>query len=130
MKPEDFKKYKVFFESSKSSISKDLNSKTYSFDIRFWSLFNFDIRFEGLRLIPSKTAVRELQKHELTLNYCKFILENGYSYRRRKSNIIEKCLDKEDRTYVVVAAKSFSYFHNEEVNLIIHIGKISRKVRK
>ena len=85
-----------------------------------------DIRFEGLRLIPSRTAVRELQKHRLTLNYCKFILENGYEYRKRKENTTERCLDRGDKTYTVVAVKSFSYFHNEDVYLITHVGKTRR----
>ena len=90
----------------------------------------FDVRYNGLRLIPSKTAGRELLKYGFMLEDCKEILEQGYSPRKRKKGTIEKWMDYGKKTYNVVAVKSFNYLYNEEVYLVIHLGEFTKKKLK
>ena len=88
----------------------------------------FDIRYNGLRLVPSKSAMREMIKLGLDLIDCKEILENGNPAPRKRSiGTEEKWLSKGVKTYNVVVVRSFNCFHNEEVQLITHIGKFGRK---
>lgn len=90
----------------------------------------FDVRYQGLRLIPSKTAGRELLKYGFMIEDCKEILEKGYSPRKRKKDTIEKWIDYSNKTYNVVVVKSFNYFYNEEVYLITHFGEFTKKKLK
>ena len=88
----------------------------------------FNVRYNNLTLIPSNAAINELLKHGLMLSDCKEILEHGYSApRKRKRGIEEKWLDKGNKTYNVVIARSFNFWYNEHVWLIIHVGRFSRK---
>lgn len=50
----------------------------------------FDVRYKGLRLIPSKTAGRELIKYGFMIEDCKEILEKGYSPRKRGKETIHR----------------------------------------
>lgn len=87
----------------------------------------FDVRYKELRLIPSKSAMRELVEYGLRLDDCRQILEEGYEApRRRAEGTEEKWIDKGGKTYSVVIVKSFNYFYDEEVYLIIHVGKFGR----
>lgn len=90
----------------------------------------FDVRYKGLRLIPSKTAGRELIKYGFMIEDCKEILEKGYSPRKRAKDTIEKWMDYGNKTYNVVVVKSFNYLYNEEVYLIIHFGEFTKKKLK
>ena len=88
----------------------------------------FEVKFKGLRLIPSKSASDELIKLGLMLYDCKNMLEKGYiSPRKRAENTEEIWHDKGDKTYNIVIVKSFNYFYNEEVYLITHIGKFAKR---
>jgi hypothetical protein len=87
----------------------------------------FDARYKGLKLIPSKSAARELIKHGLILADCQEILENGYEPRKRAKDTIEKWMDFGNETYNVVIVKSYNYFYKEEVYLIKHVGKFGKK---
>ena len=87
----------------------------------------FDVRYKGFRLIPSKSAARELLKHGLMIADCEEILENGYEPRKRGKDTIEKWMDFGNKTYNVVVLKSFNYFYNEDVYLIKHMGKFTKK---
>jgi hypothetical protein len=87
----------------------------------------FDVRYEGLRLIPSRSAARELAKYGFMIADCKEILEKGYSPRKREKNTTEKWMDYGNKTYNVVIVKSFNYMYNEDVYLIIHFGKFTKK---
>ena len=85
-------------------------------------------RYEGLRLIPSKSAMRELMKYGSTLENCKDILEEGYPVpRRRAKGTIEQWLDRGDKTYNVVVVNSYNYFYGENVYLVTHFGCFSRR---
>jgi len=88
----------------------------------------YDIRYRGLRLIPTKAAAYELSKLKLRINDCKGILEKGYSpTRRRAKNTEEKWFDKGKKIYNVVIVRSFNYLYNEEVWLIKHVGEFTKK---
>ena len=90
----------------------------------------FDVRYKDFRLIPSKTAARELTKYGFMIYDCREILEKGYSPRKRKQGTIEKWMDVGNKTYNVVVVKSFNYFYNEEVYLITHFGGFTKKKLK
>lgn len=87
----------------------------------------FEIRYNGLRLIPSKTAGRELIEYGFMIEDCKEILEKGYSPRKRKKNTIERWMDYGGKTYNVVVVKSFNFLYNEDVYLITHFGEFTKK---
>lgn len=87
----------------------------------------FYLRYKGLRLIPSKSAGIELIKYGLMVEDCKDILERGYEPRKRGKDTIEKWFDKGNKTYNVVVVKSYNYLYNEEVYLIKHVGKFTKK---
>ena len=108
------------------SKTKDFYSTTYSKDIL--SEHSLDVRYEGLRLIPSKSAADEMTKFSFAAVDCKEILERGYpAPRKRAKDTEEKWLDKKNKTYNVVVVKSFNYFYNEEVYLITHVGRFSKR---
>lgn len=87
----------------------------------------FNVRYKGLRLIPSKSASDELLKHGLMLQDCKEILESGYDApRKRARDTEEKWLDRGTKTYNVVIVKSFNSMYNEDVWLIIHLGRFTK----
>jgi hypothetical protein len=92
----------------------------------------FDVRYKGLRLIPSKSAGREragreLLQYGLMIADCKEFLENGYEPRKRGKDTIEKWMDFGDKTYNVVIVKSYNYMYQEDVYLIKHVGKFTKK---
>ena len=87
----------------------------------------FSLRYQKLRLIPSKTAAEEMLKYGLMIGDCKHILEDGYDApRKRAKETEEKWLDKGNKTYNVVVVKSFNFMYNEDVWLITHVGKFTR----
>ncbi|MBW2990613.1 hypothetical protein KY348_02820 [Candidatus Woesearchaeota archaeon] len=87
----------------------------------------FNIRYKKIRLIPSKSAARELLKYGLTIEDCKEILESGYAPRKRGKDTIEKWMDSGNDTYNVVIVKSYNYLYQEDVYLIKHVGKFTKK---
>lgn len=87
----------------------------------------FDIRYKGARLIPSKSAGRELLKYGLMIEDCRDILEQGYEPRKRAKDKTEKWMDFEGKTYNVVVVKSYNYLYQEDVYMITHVGKFTKK---
>ena len=87
----------------------------------------FDVRYKCLRLIPSKAAGIELLKYGFMLEDCKEVLEKGYVARKRAKETVEKWMDVGNKTYNVVVVKSFNHMYNEDVWLITHIGKFTKK---
>lgn len=85
------------------------------------------VAYEGLLLIPSRTAVHEMHHLGLSLEECKYILECGYETRKRAQNVIERWSDKGKKTYNVVVVRSFNFMLNEEVWLIKHVGRFTKK---
>ncbi|MBI5635513.1 hypothetical protein HY993_00950 [Candidatus Micrarchaeota archaeon] len=85
--------------------------------------------FDGLRLITSYSAEREMLELGLRIRDCLESLENGYEpSRTRGKNTIEKWLDEGSKTCNVVAVRSYNYLLGEEVYLITHVGRFGRRV--
>lgn len=88
----------------------------------------FDVRYKGVRLIPSKSAMDELFKHGLAIEDCKDILDNSYDApRKRGKDTIEKWLDSGKKTYNVVIVKSYNIQSKEDIYLITHLGQFIKK---
>ena len=90
----------------------------------------FDVRYLGLRIAPSLAAMRELMEEGDTLQDVKEILDYGYpAPRKRKAGVIEKWLDRGNKTYNVVVVRDYHLFLHEELWLLIHYGKFTRGPR-
>ena len=88
----------------------------------------FDVKYKGLKLIPSYSATRELMRYGFDLCDAAKILELGYNApRKRKKDVIEKWLNKENKTYNIVIGKDYNLKFKEEVWIIIHVGKFTRR---
>lgn len=85
--------------------------------------------FKGIQIIPSRAASDEMIKYGLLMEDIIEILNDGYDcYRRkRKENIIERCIDKKEKTLKVVISKVYYYSLNEEVWILTHVGKITKR---
>ncbi len=84
--------------------------------------------YKGLRIAVSLSAARELMKHEKTMSDVVDVLENGYNApRKRKEGTIEKWLDKGKKTYNAVVVKDYDNAMQEEVWVLIHFGKFSKR---
>ena len=49
-----------------------------------------DIRYQGLRLIPSRSAMREMMKLGLAIEDCKAMLEQGNDAPRKRWQIVRR----------------------------------------
>ena len=88
----------------------------------------FRIRYKDLKLILSKSAKEELFKYGCTLEDCKKILEEGYDApRKRKGDVVEKWFDRGNKIYNCVIVKDHNEIIQEDVWVIIHLGKFGRK---
>ena len=85
------------------------------------------VRYGGLVLYPSNSVRNELLHYGLMLEDCKKILEEGYEKRKRKKGIIERWWDCGKKTYNVVIVKAYSFQFEEEIYLIKHLGRFTRK---
>ncbi|MBU1201361.1 MAG: hypothetical protein KKA51_02580 [Nanoarchaeota archaeon] len=90
----------------------------------------FNLKFEGLVIIPSKTAMREMTWLGLDLCDCILILEEGYSTRKRKKGTVEKSFNVGNKTLKVVVVKSYNYTQKKDVYLITHVGETTKKRRR
>ncbi len=106
--------------------TKDLNNITYSNNICL--LAALDSKYKGLRIAISNSAMRELMNEGKALEDVLDILENGYrAPRKRKKGTIEKWFDIGKKTYNAVIAKSFDEISKEDVWVLVHFGKFTRK---
>ncbi len=86
------------------------------------------VSYKKVRLIPSKSAMREMIKFGFTLTDCKELLERGYpAPRKRSTDTQERWVEKGTKIYNIVIVRTFNYFYSEEVYLITHIGKFTRR---
>ncbi len=90
--------------------------------------------YKGLPLIPvqskrgGKNVLEELAKLNLDLFDVAEVLEDGYeSHRKRKEDVIERYLDKGDKTVEAVIQKSNCF--EQEVWEVIHVGIFTKKKR-
>ena len=91
----------------------------------------FGEKYNGLRIIVSDSAMRELMREEKTLYDVVEILEQGYDAPRiRKEGTIEKWLDKGNKTFNAVVVQDYNEIMKEECWVLIHFGKFSRRQRQ
>ena len=91
----------------------------------------FSDRYRGLRIAVSDAAMRELMKEGKSLFDVVEILESGYDApRKRKKSVVEKWLDKGAKTHCVVVGKDYSEALREDVWLLVHYGRFSRRRKK
>lgn len=106
--------------------AKDLNMyKTYVDDIFKNAVLK--VKFDGLQLIPSVSAMTEMCFLGIDLQDCAEILEKGYTRRKRAKGTLERWLDKGKKTINVVAVRSYNHSLEEEVYLITHVGRFTRQ---
>ncbi|MBU1204189.1 MAG: hypothetical protein KKG60_03940 [Nanoarchaeota archaeon] len=90
-----------------------------------------DLRYKGLRIIHSLSAARELAKLGENSVFVLKVLDEGYNApRKRKKGTIEKWLDKGKKTFNVVIVKDYEETYHEEVWVIIHFGKFTKKKKR
>lgn len=88
----------------------------------------FNIRYRGSRVVVSHSAMRELMKEGKALYDVLEILEEGYDApRKRKSGTIERWLNKGKKTYNAVIVKDYDEIAKEDVWVLIHFGKFTRR---
>ncbi|OIO65522.1 hypothetical protein AUJ68_02820 [Candidatus Woesearchaeota archaeon CG1_02_57_44] len=88
----------------------------------------FDETYDGLRIAPSDAAMRELMKEGLILSDVVEVLEDGHNApRKRKRGTVEKWLDKGKKTYNAVVVKSYTVANDEEIWLLTHFGKFTKR---
>jgi hypothetical protein len=89
-----------------------------------------DVRFRGLRIEATLAATRELMIGAMDLSDVADILENGYDCGtgKRKEEIVERCVRKENKVTKVVAARTTVRYPDgfqETVWRIIHVGSFT-----
>lgn len=110
--------------ASKRCKRKDLN--TYVDDICSWHM-SF-VRYKGLVLVPSYAAAQELMREGKELLDALDVLQNGKDApRKRKKGTFEKWLSKRKKTYNAVIVKDYNEKMQEEVWVLVHFGKFSRR---
>lgn len=87
----------------------------------------FEIRHKGLRIVLSKSAMEELLKEGKSLNDVLLILEEGYEPRKRAEDVIEKWIDKGNKTFNAVIVKDYDEIVKEDVWKLIHFGKFTKR---
>ena len=72
--------------------------------------------YEGKHVIPTKTAMYELDRIDVTLHEAITILHHGFIVRKRKKNTIEKGAMRGSKIINIVAVNSGTHYK------IIHAG--------
>ncbi len=88
----------------------------------------FTVTYQGLRIAVSLSAARELMEEEKTVDDVVEVLETGYDApRKRRVGTIERWLNKGNKTYNAVIVKDHDNSMNEEVWVLIHFGRFTRR---
>lgn len=88
----------------------------------------FSARYQGLRIVATASAARELLEEGKTLHFVLKILCEGHAApRKRKERIIENWWNKKNKTYNAVIVHEYDYYEKEHIWLLIHFGKFTRK---
>ncbi|MDP2749761.1 MAG: hypothetical protein Q8O89_02935 [Nanoarchaeota archaeon] len=92
----------------------------------------FKVKYKGMMVDLSLHAVREMGSLGIKLSDVKNILETGFNCERsrRKEGTEEKCIIRGNKIIKVVAVRNCNIYNNEEVWLIIHVGRFSFKKRR
>ena len=85
-----------------------------------------DFTYKGKPILPTKTALNELSEIDVNLYEVPEILEKSFEIRKRKKNIIERGIQRENKVINVVVVDLGNYYK------LIHVGKfsLSKKFRK
>ena len=85
-----------------------------------------DFTYKGKPILPTKTALNELSEIDVNLYEVPEILEKGFEIRKRKKNVIERAVKRENRIINVVVVDLGNYCK------LIHAGEftITRKFKK
>ncbi|HII16247.1 MAG TPA: hypothetical protein HA362_08145 [Nanoarchaeota archaeon] len=84
-------------------------------------------RFQGLKIIVSDSAMRELFKLGKDMHDVLEVLESGYDApRKRKAGTIERWLDKGKKTVNAIIALDYNETMQEECWVLVHFGKFAR----
>lgn len=101
----------------------------YLFDISLRGISfasSIDFIYKGKPILPTKTALNELNEIDVNLYEVPDILENGFDIRKRKKNITERGFLRGNKIINVVVVDLGSYFK------LIHAGEftLSKKFKK
>ncbi len=93
-----------------------------------------NVYYKGLRIEPTLAGTKELLKHDKDLMDVLEILKEGYECgaSKRKENIIEKCIRRNNKEHKAVVAKTtvkYPDVYEEEVWRLIHFGIVTFKKR-
>jgi len=82
--------------------------------------------YKGKPIIPSKHVQRELDDSDMNLWDVKQVLAFGYdcSRSRRKENILERCVERDNKVLRVVVA--LVEWEEDAFWRLIHVGKSNR----
>lgn len=85
-------------------------------------------RYDGLQIVVSRSEMRELFRHGLSLTDVVEVLENGNNApRKRKHNTVEKWLVKRGKVINAIVVKDYNEQMKEECWVLIHIGTFTPK---
>ncbi len=77
---------------------------------------DIEIKWLGLVIVPTRSAMNELYKYGMTLGDVKHILEEGYdcSSGRRKKGTYERCAGWDGKTAKVVVVRTQGIFSKRD----------------
>lgn len=95
----------------------------------------FESKYQGLPIITvqtrrgQKNVLNELTKYGMDLDDVANILREGYdcSRSKRRKGVLERCVDKGNKTIKVVVQRGFIELDGKECWEVIHVGKFSRR---
>jgi len=93
--------------------------------------------YQGLPIISvqtrraQKNVLDELVQHGMDLDDVKEVLNLGYdcSRSRRRKDVLERCLDRGDKTIKVVVQRGFIVLDGKDCWELIHVGEFTRRRR-
>jgi hypothetical protein len=87
-----------------------------------------EFAYKNKPLILSRTAMNEMMQYGYDLYDILEILNSGYdcSKSKRSKNIIERCIDRKEKTVRAVVAESYNYAMDCEVWVVTHFGITSK----
>lgn len=90
----------------------------------------FDLKFRGKLCIPSHDALKDMSRHNIPPALVERIILKGEDFKDRRmiKSEIGRSIKKGKLEIIVKLVPSHSYFLNEEVWVIKHIGK--RRLKK
>lgn len=89
--------------------------------------FDLHPRWQGLPVVPSHAAAREMLNEKFNSEDILQVLEEGEEVvaKKRADGVVEKCLRKGRRSIKVVVARSCNKFFETDYWVIIHVKSVS-----